>query len=171
MAAAGAAAAGSSRAGKELTMLRVTKLADYGIVVMTHLAGHPGQFSARDLAHGASLPLPMVSKILKLLSRAHLLASHRGTKGGYTLARSPQSITIAEIIRALEGPIAVTECTDSVNGACDLDRRCPVRSNWQRINQAIRGALEQITLAEMSHPFQDRLVNVMDYREHGIRAS
>ena len=152
-------------------MLRVTKLADYGIVVMTHLAGNPGQLSARDIAAGACLPVPMVSKILKLLSRAGILMSHRGTKGGYSLARRPESISVAEIIRALEGPIAVTECTDRVNGACDLERLCPVRSNWHRINEAIHGALKQISLAEMSQPFADRLVNLTGYREHEIRAS
>ena len=134
-------------------MLRVTKTADYGIVVMTHLATSHRQLNARDVARGARLPLPMASKILKALSREGLLVSHRGTKGGYSLARDPEQITIADIIRALEGPIAVTECTDRVHGDCDIERICPVRSNWHRINQAIRGALEQITLAEMSHPF------------------
>jgi FeS assembly SUF system regulator len=140
-------------------MLRVTKVADYGIVVMTHMANHPGQLNARDIARGACLPLPMVSKILKLLSREGLLVSHRGTKGGYSLGRQPEMITVADIIRALEGPIAVTECTDQI-GDCGLERLCPVRSNWQRINQAIRHALEQITLSEMSHPFAERLVNL-----------
>lgn len=146
-------------------MLRVTKTADYGIVVMTHLATTDRQLNARDVARGARLPLPMASKILKALSREGLLVSHRGTKGGYSLARRPERITVADIIRALEGPIAVTECTDRVHGDCDIERICPVRSNWHRINQAIRGALEQITLAEMSHPFSDRLVNVADARQ------
>ena len=151
-------------------MLRVTKLADYGIVVMTHLANRPGQWSARDIARSACLPLPMVSKILKLLSREGLLASHRGTKGGYSLSRPPEAITVADIIRALEGPIAVTECTDKV-GDCDLERLCPVRSNWHRINHAIRHALEQITLSEMSHPFPERLVHLGDQQFETFRVS
>src|SRR5262245_4244207 len=145
-------------------MLRVTKVADYGIVVMTYLANHhPGQLSARDIAAGARLPLPVVSKILKLLQREKLLASHRGTKGGYSLSRRPEEITVADIIGALEGPIAVTECTDRVHGDCDLERLCPVRSNWHRINQAIREALEQISLAEMCRPLPEKLVNLTDY--------
>lgn len=146
-------------------MLRVTKLADYGIVILTHLAATPGQVNARDLARNARLPLPMVSKILKLLSRSGLLVSHRGTKGGYTLARSPEAITVAEIIRTLDGPIAVTECTDKVHGACDLESLCPVQSNWHRINQVIHHALEQLTLADMSQPAPERLVNMIPYRE------
>lgn len=143
-------------------MLRVTKIADYGIVMLTHLASHPGgHFNARDLARTVQLPLPVVSKVLKLLAREGLLESHRGTKGGYGLARSPQDITVAQIIRALEGPIAVTECTDSVHGECCLEMQCPVRVNWHRINQAIHHALENITLAEMAQPLPQTLVHVV----------
>jgi FeS assembly SUF system regulator len=147
-------------------MLRVTKLADYGIVLMTHFASYrEGQMqNARDLAAEVRLPLPMVSKILKALARGGLLVSHRGTKGGYSLALAPDGITVADIIRALEGPIAVTECTDKVNGDCNLERVCPVRSNWHRINEAIREALEKITLAEMRRPFPPGLVNLNDPR-------
>ena len=145
-------------------MLRVTKLADYGIVLMTHFASYPeGQMhNARDLAAEVRLPLPMVSKILKVLAREDLLVSHRGTKGGYSLARAADGITIADIIQALEGPIAVTECTDKVNGDCNLERLCPVRSNWHRINEAIREALEKISLAEMRRPFPPDLVKLTD---------
>jgi FeS assembly SUF system regulator len=140
-------------------MLRVTKLADYGIVMLTYFATHPGStFNARDIAKVVHLPLPVVSKVLKLLSRHGLLASQRGIKGGYGLARPPQYITVAEIIRALEGPIAVTECTDSLHGDCDLQIGCPVRTNWHLINQAIHDALEKITLAEMTQPLPQPLV-------------
>src|SRR5437867_2592417 len=151
-------------------MLRVTKLADYGIVLMTHFASHPGhlQHNARDLAAEVCLPLPVVSKILKALAREGLLVSHRGTKGGYSLARSPEAISVAQIIRALEGPIAVTECTDKVKGDCNLERLCPVRSNWHRINEAIREALEKISLAEMSRPLPVRLVNLTE--QNGTQA-
>ena len=147
-------------------MLRVTKLADYGIVLMTSIASNPEEklHNARDLAAEVSLPLPVVSKILKALAREELLVSHRGTKGGYTLARRPERISVADIIRALEGPIAVTECTDKVHGDCNLERLCPVRSNWHRINQAIRGALEKISLAEMRRPLPAPLVNLTEQR-------
>jgi FeS assembly SUF system regulator len=145
-------------------MLRVTKLADYGIVMLTHLAHHSEhvQHNARDLSLEVGLPLPVVSKILKLLAREGLLISHRGTKGGYGLARPPSEISVAEIIRALEGPIAITECTDKIHGDCSLELLCPVKSNWHRINAAIHEALEKITLAEMTQPLLPPLVNLTE---------
>jgi FeS assembly SUF system regulator len=142
-------------------MLRVTKLADYGIVMLTYFASNSeSTFNARDVAKEVRLPQPVVSKILKLLARHGLLASQRGTKGGYGLAKPPQDITVAEIIRALEGPIAVTECTDSIHGDCGLQVGCPVRTNWHLINRAIHDALEKITLAEMTQPLPQPLVSL-----------
>ncbi len=142
-------------------MLRVTKLADYGIVILTYFASDTqATHTARDIAGVVRLPLPVVSKILKALARDGLLVSHRGTKGGYGLKRRPEEITVADIIRALEGPIAVTECTDRINGDCGLEVRCPVRTNWHRINQAIYEALERITLAEMTQPLHEPLVSL-----------
>jgi FeS assembly SUF system regulator len=142
-------------------MLRVTKLADYGIIMLTYFVTHPGTtHNARDIAAFVRLPLPMASKILKLLTKSGLLISQRGTKGGYELARSPQRISVAEIIRALEGPIAVTECTDIVRGDCGLETQCPVRTNWHKINEAIYAALEKITLAEMTQPLEPSLLSL-----------
>ena len=142
-------------------MIRMTKQADYGIVLLTHLAQEPVRlFNANELAGDTQLPAPTVSKILKLLARAGLLSSHRGAKGGYTLARGPEHITMAQIISALEGPIAITECIDDTPGECLQEPFCAVRGNWQRINEAIRGALEQITLAEMAHPDGGGLVTL-----------
>lgn len=141
-------------------MLRVTKLADYGIVMLTYFAVNSGAtFNARDVAKVVHLPLPVVSKVLKMLARHGLLASQRGIKGGYGLSKSPWDITVAEIIRALEGPIAVTECNDSLHGDCGLEVGCPVRTNWHLINRAIHEALEKITLAEMTQPLPQPLVD------------
>lgn len=149
-------------------MLRVTKLADYGIVIMTLLASQGGASSnARDLAASARLPQPVVSKILKMLARNGLLESHRGIKGGYGLARRPEEITVAQIIRALEGPIAVTECTDRIHGDCGLETGCPVRTNWHLINQAIYQSLEKISLAQMTQPLRQQLVNLADPNQMG----
>ncbi len=132
-------------------MLRITKQTDYGIVLLTHMASAPERWAtAPELALGAALPAPMVAKILKILAREGLLASHRGASGGYSLARPPREISVAQIITALEGPIAVTECTDSEPGLCHQEDSCPVRGNWNRINLAIREALEDISLAEMT---------------------
>ncbi len=140
-------------------MLRVTKLADYGIVMLTYFASNQDKtFNAKDISTVVRLPLPVVSKVLKLLARAGLLVSHRGTKGGYGLALDPDQITVAAIIRALEGPIAVTECTDAIRGECGLETGCPVRTNWHLINRAIHRALEGITLAEMTQPLRSSVV-------------
>jgi FeS assembly SUF system regulator len=142
-------------------MLRVTKLADYGIIMLTYFATHlDNTFNAKDIAKVVRLPLPVVSKILKLLARAGLLVSQRGMKGGYGLAFPPAQITVSAIIQALEGPIAVTECTDAIHGECGLETGCPVRTNWHLINQAIQRALEGITLEQMAQPLSRSMVQV-----------
>lgn len=134
-------------------MIRMTKQADYGIVLLTHMAsGSERVFPAGELAEAVHLPGPTVSKILKALARGEVLASHRGVKGGYSLARQPAEITVAEIITALDGPIAITECIDDSPGECSQEPICAVRGNWRRINDGIRQALEGITLAEMTMP-------------------
>jgi FeS assembly SUF system regulator len=141
-------------------MLRVTKLADYGIVMLTFFAAHPEDtYAARDIANAVTLPLPIASKALKLLSKAGLLVSQRGTKGGYGLARPPEEITVASIIRALEGPLALTQCSDTKRG-CGLEPGCPVRTNWHQINQVIHSALEKITLDQMTQPLPLPLIEL-----------
>jgi FeS assembly SUF system regulator len=132
-------------------VIRLSKLADYGIVMMTHMARDAGrQQTAPEIAARSHLPLPMASKILKGLAHAGLLVSHRGAKGGYGLARPAHAISVADIIVALEGPIALTACIEHGPGECDIEALCPARANWQRINRAIREALEGITLLEMA---------------------
>jgi FeS assembly SUF system regulator len=139
------------RFGTGLQVIRLSKLADYGIVIMTTMARHPeGCHNAPEIAAQSHVPLPMASKILKGLARAGLLASHRGAKGGYGLARSAERISVAEIIAALDGPIALTACIEDGPGECEIEALCPARANWQRINDAIRHALEGITLADMA---------------------
>ena len=142
-------------------MLRITKHADYGIVLLTRMAGDPDRLvSATEIAEETRLPQPIVSKILKLLAREGLLSSHRGVKGGYSLKRATDEITVADIVTALDGPIAVTECIDFAPGECSQEPFCPVRGNWQRINFVIQKALEGITLAEMTQPLSLDLVNL-----------
>lgn len=138
-------------------MLRVSKITDYGIVILSHLALQPGgaTLNARELAGEAHLPLPVVSKTLKILAREGLLESQRGAKGGYTLSRQPEAITLAEVITALEGPIGLIECSVAL-GQCAQEETCQVRGPWQRVNQAIRRALETVTLAELLPPANGR---------------
>lgn len=133
-------------------MLRITKQTDYGIVLMTWFAGeHDGEsHSARDLAEQSGLPQPMVGKILKLLVKEGLLESMRGAHGGYRLSRPAKMISVAEIVGALEGPIAITECADDAGSDCRLSGDCPNSASWQRINRAISQALEGISLEEMA---------------------
>ena len=132
-------------------MIRLSRLADYGIVIMTHMARGPErQQTAPEIAAQTHLPLPMASKILKGLVHAGLLVSYRGAKGGYGLARSARDISVADVIVALEGPIALTACIEHGPGECDIEALCPARANWRRINDAIREALEGITVMEMA---------------------
>ena len=133
-------------------MIRLTRQSDYGIVLMTELAQEPVEpKSAPDLSGTLQIPLPMVSKILKLLAREGLLVSQRGSKGGYSLARAAAEISVVDIVTALEGPIAITDCTDETVSAHDCSREdiCTVRGHWHVINQAVSRALRSVTLADM----------------------
>ncbi len=134
-------------------MIRLSRTSDYGIVLMAHLAGRTNvaPHNAREVAADAGLPLPMVSKILKALAREGLLVSHRGAKGGYSLARPPEEISAADMITALEGPIGLTECTVHP-GHCVQEPTCHVRAPWQRINAVVRQALVDVTLADLARP-------------------
>jgi FeS assembly SUF system regulator len=109
--------------------------------------------SVRALAAATGVPEPTVRKVLKTLAHAGIVSSVRGTHGGYALARPAADITVAEVVIAVEGPIAVTECaSEATAGACDLEGRCNVQGPWQRISAAIRDALDKLTLAEMAIP-------------------
>ena len=130
-------------------MLRVSKLTDYATVVMTCLAESGDEvLSAQWLAERSRLEVPTVSKVLKQLAGAGLVDSWRGVNGGYRLAREPKAISVADIVTAMEGPIGMTECC-AHSGLCDHESHCGVRVNWQRISDAIRSALEGVTLADM----------------------
>ena len=130
-------------------MLRMSKLTDYGTVVLACLATDNRYLhSAAQVAVDTRLAQPTVSKLLKALTRAGLVLSERGAQGGYTLARSARDISAADIIDALEGPVAITTCSAS-EGQCDLEPVCQVGSAWQRINVSIRSALRDITLDDL----------------------
>ncbi|TBR12469.1 MAG: SUF system Fe-S cluster assembly regulator [Lysobacter sp.] len=132
-------------------MLRVTKLTDYATVVLTVMAAVPGVLSATDIAERAGLEPTTVSKVLKPLSQAGLVDSFRGAHGGYRLARDAASVRLIDIIEAMEGPLAVTEC--SVHGSqCGIEKSCGMRTNWRRINDVIVQALQGVTLQEMLEP-------------------
>jgi len=133
-------------------MLRISKMTDYGTVVMTHLAKDPERlYSARELAEELHIGVATVSKVLKTLERSGLLLAQRGKNGGYRPAHAPGDISVAQVIRAMEGPIALTECASEAV-QCEQEASCTVQSNWQRINKAIMQALEGVSVAEMTQP-------------------
>jgi len=133
-------------------MLRISKMTDYAIMVLVELhASHGEVLSAHALADRSRLELPTVSKVLKLLVKTGLVDSYRGAAGGYSLERDAQEISVAEIITAIEGPIAMTECGIK-EGLCSQEEVCGLRGNWQRISNAIAEAMEKVTLAEMAQP-------------------
>ena len=136
-------------------------MTDYAVVLATQVAGEEGAHTARDLALQTQIPEPTVSKVLKKLARAGVMSSQRGAKGGYSLARPPQRIGIHEVIEAIEGPIAVTQCSDETSEpSCEYLTNCGVRANWQRINLAVQRALSEITLADMAMPGTAELVSL-----------
>ncbi len=134
-------------------MIRLTNLADYGIVLISHMAKSPKELhSAGCLAGETGIPVPTVSKILGALSRGGLLTSHRGLKGGFYLSRETREITIADIIEAIDGPIAMTNCIEDAPGDCCYESWCVMKPHWQVINDAVRKGLAGITLDEISAP-------------------
>ncbi|RZI42595.1 SUF system Fe-S cluster assembly regulator [Herbaspirillum sp. HC18] len=130
-------------------MLRLSKMADYGTVVLTALTNEPDRSrSAGEIAAAIHVSAPTVSKILKMLARGGLVSSFRGAKGGYLLSRPPQEISLAEVIRVMDGPIGMTECSVTP-GLCAQESGCVVRANWQRINRSVIGVLQEVTLDQM----------------------
>lgn len=137
-------------------MLRISKLTDYAILVMVELSENHGEvMNAQVLAGETHLELPTVSKVLKLLAKAGLVKSFRGANGGYSIVRRAHRINVAEIISAIEGPIAMTECSVEV-GLCSQEQVCNLRSNWRKISSAVARAMEGVSLAEMSRPISGK---------------
>lgn len=133
-------------------MLRISKMTDYAIMVMVELNASRGEvLNAHVLAERSHLELPTVSKVLKLLVKTGLVDSYRGAAGGYSLERDANDISVAEVVAAIEGPIAMTECSVE-EGLCSQEANCGLRGNWQRISFAIAEAMENVSLAEMAQP-------------------
>ena len=139
-------------------MIRLSKLTDYAIVLMVQSARSGGTRTARQLAEETRLPLPTVGKVLKVLSRHEFLISTRGVRGGYALGRAAEDICMAELIEALEGPIALTECSSAPSeSGCSHEAHCPTRQPWLHINDVVRGALADVRLADMVSPSKPQM--------------
>ncbi len=129
-------------------MLRITKITDYGFILLAHMAsqGQDLLYNAKDLSAAIGIPLPTVSKVLKILTQGGILKSHQGSKGGYSLSRPAKQISAGEIVEAVEGPVAITDCS----GIDGCERNCQVSPSWQKVNGTIVRALKELTLADMA---------------------
>lgn len=132
-------------------MFRLNRLTDYAVVVMTQMTHRPNNVhTAPQIASDTGIPLPTVAKLLNALARESLVLSHRGAAGGYTLGRPAATVSVAEIIQAMEGPIALTACVEGSGHHCEVECLCPMRGNWDKVNHAIHSALSEVTLADMA---------------------
>ena len=130
-------------------MLRLSKLTDYAVVVLVQLSEADGIQTSPAIALATGIPEPTVAKVLKALSSSNLVASHRGAKGGYRINRGLKDIPVADVIFAMDGPIALTACVERSATTCESEAICPMRGRWDPVNDAIRDALSKITLADM----------------------
>ena len=132
-------------------MLRLSKKADYALMAMTHLAlqGHAVALSAREIAEQYDIPIELLAKVLQRLARQGLLASHQGTRGGYHLAREATTISVAEVIQAIDGPVLVTACSEELDD-CEQYLKCRVRDPLWRIKERILAALEAYSVLDVA---------------------
>lgn len=130
-------------------MLRLSRLADYAVVVALRLAAGPGVQTSTGIAAGTGIPEPTVAKVLKMLAGAGVAASLRGARGGYRLARPLAAVSIADVIAAVDGPIALTACVDGAASLCEVSGQCALHGRWDVVNEAIVGALRSISLATL----------------------
>lgn len=138
-------------------MLKISKMADYGTIILTAMVDESVRTrSAAEIAELTGLPLPSVGKILKKFVSKGLVLSLRGSKGGYKLSRAPETITTAQILEAIDGPLGMTECSSNP-GRCGHESACRVRANWQMVSRTMRQALEQITLSQIAQPVNDAM--------------
>lgn len=132
--------------------MRLSNLADYAVVLMSAAARHCGEprISAATLSAETGVPMTTVHKLVHLLVKAGLLRSVRGAGGGVKLARPAAAISMADIIEAVEGPIAMTACVESGRHDCVLEGACTVQPHWAVVNGAVKGALAGVSLASLS---------------------
>ncbi len=131
-------------------MFRLSKLTDYAVVVLVRLAAAPGVQTSPGVSAATGIPEPTVAKVLKALASSGLVASQRGARGGYQLTRSLAAIAVADVIVAIDGPIAMTACVEGAPAPCEASCTCAVRGRWDAVNDAVREALNAITLADMA---------------------
>jgi FeS assembly SUF system regulator len=131
-------------------MLKLSRLTDYAVAALVRLSAAEGVETSPGIAAAIGVPEPTVAKVLKALAGQGLVTSTRGARGGYRLGRPLSSIAVAEVICAIDGPIALTSCVEGAIGACESQSLCPIAGRWDPVNEAIRKALSNITLADMA---------------------
>jgi FeS assembly SUF system regulator len=149
-------------------MLRLSKLTDYAVVVLTQMAEGPDLQTSPALAAGTGIPEPTVAKVLKMLAASGLVGSARGARGGYRLLKPLSRIPVAEVIQAIDGPIALTACVDGSVFECVSRGMCPMQGRWDPVNTAITAALAAISLADMRGPEQSTYVGAGLSRETNL---
>ena len=132
-------------------MFRLSKLSDYAVVVLVRLAAADGVQTSPGVSQATGVPEPTVAKVLKALAAAGLVASQRGARGGYQLLRPLRAISVADVITAIDGPIAMASCVEGSTSSCEA-ACCQVRGRWDLVNDAVRDALRSISLADMAEP-------------------
>jgi FeS assembly SUF system regulator len=132
-------------------LLRLSNFADYGVVIMTAAARTDGGLvAASQVSSATGIPVPTVAKLMNHLARAGLLVSHRGVSGGFALSRPSPEISLADIVEAIDGPIALTHCCAEDAARCELHSRCAVRPHWEPVNRAVRTALSHVSLQALA---------------------
>ena len=131
-------------------MLKLSRLTDYAVAALVRLSAAEGVETSPGIAAAIGVPEPTVAKVLKLLAGQGFVSSTRGARGGYRLGRPLASINVAEIITAIDGPLALTSCVEGAVGMCESQTLRPVAGRWDPVNEAIRSALSQISLADMA---------------------
>jgi FeS assembly SUF system regulator len=136
-----------------MSMIRLGRLTDYAVTLLTQMVGGGERlWTTAGLAERTGLSMPTVSKILKQLTKAGILGAQRGATGGYRLARDAHAVSVAAIVEAMDGPIALTECSDGGDHSCGVEPICPMNGHWNKVSRAVKGALETVSLADMVRP-------------------
>ena len=143
-------------------MLKLSRLTDYAVAALVRLSSAEGVETSPGIAAAIGIPEPTVAKVLKILAGHGLVVSTRGARGGYRLGRPLAEISVAEIIVAVDGPIALASCVEGSGGTCESKTLCPVAGRWDPVNTAIRSALQNISLADMAQAAVPRALRITE---------
>lgn len=130
-------------------MIKLSKMADYAVVILSSMVEEGGFVSAAYLSDKTDIAEPTVAKVLKLLSKGEIVQSARGAQGGYKLSKEPKDITVACIVSAVDGPVALTACVENSGSCCDLEDTCSFKGKWDPVNAAMVQALSSVNLETM----------------------